>query len=532
MPLVESMRFSGENGAGKSTLINLLSGVLRPDEGTIRFAGQMYRRPDAAEAQRLGIAVVQQELSLSPIFRWPKTSRSAPCHGASASPTTAGMHSERPACLRAARSRRTSRSAGGGASARPAPDGGDRQGAVSPPKVLILDEPTSSLTAHEVRSCFRPAPPPPTAGHAILYISHRLNEVLELCEYVTVLKDGIRTADQPLAGSDPMRLVRLMVGRRSGDLFPAWEPTVREDDPRPGGSQPRCRNVQGIDLSIRRGEILGIGGLLGQGQEDDPARALRRHKGDGRSLRCGRRQEGRHDRRGTARGIAYVPADRKTRRLLLPLSIGFNLTSAAIRGLAYRGLRRSKDGSGSLRRLTTDLSVRGGTRKCRCSASPAAISRRSQSPNGSRCRQCCFCSTIRRAAWISRPSARSIFACGRWRRQVRRSYCSARTPLSLCMFATVSPSSVRVASPHFGRDQLSEEAIVAASIGSRQSAEGDGVGAGGRLPLYLCVQLRRNDGLRGLFVVVDAFGSLCLLFPGILSIGGCPKSPRAGFRLR
>ena len=93
------------------------------------------------------------------------------------------------------------------------------------PRVLILDEPTSSLSATETKILTDLLERLRDEGIAILYISHRLNEVMALCEHVTVLKDGVRTADQPLEGIDAAGLVRLMVGRDPGDLFPAWQPS-------------------------------------------------------------------------------------------------------------------------------------------------------------------------------------------------------------------------------------------------------------------------------------------------------------------
>src|SRR5260221_363284 len=150
---------------------------------------------------------------------------------------------------------------------RPRPMGESPKAPFPPPQVLSLRQPAPSLTAHEVRTLFDLLRGLRAQGLAILYISHRLNEVLELCEWVTVLKDGTRTADQSLAGSDPHALVRLMVGRQVGDLFPAWQPTAR-DEVALNVRNLRCRGVRGIDLTVRRGEILGVGGLLGQGQEE------------------------------------------------------------------------------------------------------------------------------------------------------------------------------------------------------------------------------------------------------------------------
>ena len=133
------------------------------------------------------------------------------------------------------------------------------------PRVLILDEPTSSLSATEDRILTELLHRLKEQGVAILYISHRLNEVMALCEHVTVLKDGVCTADRPLDGIDAAGLVRLMVGRDPGDLFPRWRPAPPR---RPSPSRASRRVVRGVDLEIRPGEVLGIGGLVGQGQED------------------------------------------------------------------------------------------------------------------------------------------------------------------------------------------------------------------------------------------------------------------------
>lgn len=350
----------GENGAGKSTLINLLSGVLRPDEGTIRFSDHDYASLTPREAQRLGIAVVQQELSLSPHlsvaenialgampqrFGFTDYSRLAAEVTAVCDQLGLAVPLDLPVEALPLGQRQMVEIA---------------KALFRRPKVLILDEPTSSLTAHEVRTLFDVLRALRSQGLAILYISHRLNEVLELCEYVTVLKDGTRTADQPLAGSDPHALVRLMVGRQVGDLFPAWQPTVR-DELALELTNLRCRGVHGIDLSVRKGEILGIGGLLGQGQEEATlalygaiAATADRFRVAGGQPRPATVVE------ANARGIAYVPADRKRDGLLLPLSVGFNLTLPAIRRLAYRGLRRLKHEAATIHRLISDLAVRGG----------------------------------------------------------------------------------------------------------------------------------------------------------------------------
>jgi ribose transport system ATP-binding protein len=350
----------GENGAGKSTLINVLSGVLKPDEGTIRFSGRDYTALTPRDAQQLGIAVVQQELSLSPHLSVAENI------ALGAMPRRFGFTDyNRLASEVGSVLKRVNLDVPLDLPVEGLPLGRRQMVEIAKalfrrPEVLILDEPTSSLSAHEVRTLFGLLRALRDQGLAILYISHRLNEVLDLCEFVTVLKDGVRTADQPLADSDPHALVRLMVGRQVGDLFPAWQPCVR-DEVALEVRNLRCPNVHGIDLSIRRGEILGIGGLLGQGQEEAmmalfgaiPAKADRFILDRGRAGPSTVIE-------ATSRGIAYVPADRKRDGLLLPLSVGFNLTLPAMRSLARRGWRRLRDEAAVIRGLMADLAVKGG----------------------------------------------------------------------------------------------------------------------------------------------------------------------------
>jgi len=151
-----------------------------------------------------------------------------------------------------------------------------------------------------------------------------------------------------------------MVGRRVSDLFPPWQATIRDEIVLEVQNL-RCRGVYGIDLTARSGEIFGIGGLLGQGQEEamlglygaiavttDRFTVSGSNPGPSTVIEA------------NARGIAYVPADRKRDGLLLPLSIGFNLILPAVRQLARRGLRRLRREAETIRQLMADLTVRGG----------------------------------------------------------------------------------------------------------------------------------------------------------------------------
>jgi ribose transport system ATP-binding protein len=348
----------GENGAGKSTLINLLSGVLRPDEGAVLIDGQERIGLTPAEARRLGIAVVQQELSLAP-------------HMSVAENIALGAMPRRRGFIDYAVLAREA----GRLCARLGLDApldlpverlplGRRQlveiakALWRRPRVLILDEPTSSLTAHETRTLFGLVRELEREGVAVLYISHRLNEVLALCSWVTVLKDGVVTADATLAGTDPRALVRLMVGREPGDLFPPRRSTATARVALTA-NELRAPGLECATFDLRYGEILGVGGLLGQGQEE----ALRTIFGD-LPLASGRLEIDGADRPprsfcdAIAAGLSYIPADRKREALLLPLPIRFNLVLPALRHLARHAVRRLAAEAATAAELVADLAIK------------------------------------------------------------------------------------------------------------------------------------------------------------------------------
>lgn len=315
----------GENGAGKSTLINLLSGALAIDSGAIEIDGQPISNMSPQAARRAGIAVVQQELSLTASLsiaeniglgayprRFGLIDYAALERGAAAVCKLVGLKEplSTPVGLLPLGRRQMVEIA---------------KALYRKPRVLILDEPTSSLSASETRTLIELLGVLRREGVAILYISHRLNEVMAIGEHVTVLKDGVRTADQPLAGTDAAGLVRLMVGRDPGDLFPTWQPSAQTPTvvSLTGFSAGMVRDVE---LTVREGEVLGIGGLVGQGQEDLllglygalPAKAASASVGAAQELPGS-------VPRANSLGLAYIPADRKREGLHLIHSILTNI---------------------------------------------------------------------------------------------------------------------------------------------------------------------------------------------------------------
>jgi len=353
----------GENGAGKSTLINLLSGTLAPDSGDILFDGEKIAALTPREAHRRGVAVVQQELSLAP-------------HLSIAENIGLGAYHRRGALIDYGELAAAAEEIGGKLGLVEPPDTpveqlplGRRQiveiakALFIKPRVLIFDEPTSSLAAPDVAMLMRLIRALRDEGAAILYISHRLNEILDFCDYVTVLKDGAVTADRPLAGLDPTGLVRLMVGRDPQNLFPPYVSHAT------GELALQTRNfrtaaARAIDFELRRGEILGIGGLVGHGQEDFmmglygavPAGADQfRVFANGREARAAPFAS---VAEANAVGIAYVPADRRKEGLLLPHSIDFNLLLPLF-GRSATARRRRAEETAITERLARRLNIRG-----------------------------------------------------------------------------------------------------------------------------------------------------------------------------
>jgi ribose transport system ATP-binding protein len=335
----------GENGAGKSTLINVLSGALAPDGGTVEVDGRPVRALCPTEARRAGIGVVQQELSLTSQLSIAENI------GVGAFPRRFGLIDYGALARRA---REVCDLVGLEADvATPVGDLalGARQmveiarALYRSPRVLILDEPTSSLSSHEAQKLTALLRRLRGQNVAVLYISHRLDEVIRLCDHLTVLKDGAVTADRVAEGVDAAGLVRLMVGRDPGDLFPKWasnatgEPIVRVAEFSTGP-------IGGVDLEIRRGEILGVGGLVGQGQEELLLGLAGAMPAEAREASINGKGGLPHTvRKANARGLVYIPADRKREGLHLIHPIAWNMLLpgfARARGLSMRHFARER----------------------------------------------------------------------------------------------------------------------------------------------------------------------------------------------
>jgi ABC-type sugar transport system ATPase subunit len=327
----------GENGAGKSTLINILTGAIPPDGGEIRLAGRRVHFRTSYEAARAGIAAVFQELSLVGSLSVAENIF------ANRQPVTWFNF------IRTAELRRRTREILKTFDAGIEPDMlvedlsiAQRQvleilkALAANPCVLLLDEPTSSLTERETEILFALIRRLRGEGEAIVYVSHHLPEVLELADRVTVLRDGYRVATKRRSEITEASLIRLMVGRELRDIYGA-----RGEFDREAGARLRVENLAragafaDVSFEIRPGEIVGIAGLVGAGRTE-LGRAIfgAEPASRGRIAIDGHEVRPRSPADAIRAGIAYVTEDRKSQGLFLHHGIRENLPAPRLERFA------------------------------------------------------------------------------------------------------------------------------------------------------------------------------------------------------
>ena len=328
----------GENGAGKSTLMNILGGNLRADAGRMRLNGQPYAPAAPGDAERAGIAFIHQELNL---FGNLSIAENLFLRGFPRSRNWLPFIHRRRMAERAGELLRE-------VDLPQAPDtlveqlsAGERQlveiakALALDARLIILDEPTTSLTARETERLFAIMARLRQRGITMLYISHSLGHVLQLCDEIVVLRDGAVVANEPTSAFTMDRLVALMVGRAITQLFPprAAKPTDQIVLDVRGVSQPGI--VRDITFQLHRGEILGVSGLMGAGRSElarilfglDPCAAgdIRLNGESINQLPPGERSR---------RGLAFLTEDRRAEGLCLEASIADNVTLVALRAQA------------------------------------------------------------------------------------------------------------------------------------------------------------------------------------------------------
>ncbi len=334
----------GENGAGKSTLMKVLGGVYTPERGEILIDGKVVRFAHPAEAREAGIGIIHQELSLLPyrsvaenIFVGREPNRSGVIDRAALRAQTleilARVGSSIDPDVECARLSVAEQQVVEIAKA-----------LSLNARILVLDEPTAPLDSVESAKLFKLIDELRRKGVALLYISHRMAEVFDIADRITVLKDGRRMAVLPAAEADVDTVVRFMVGRDVSDFYPPRAQTL-PGEPVIVLEQAGNEELDGVDLTIRAGEIVGVAGLESSGKialaraifGDLPFTRGTVRFADGRGAP-------RSPREATRRGIGYLPDDRKRDGLGLRQSLRDNaaLTLRAMAGAFMSPTRQAR----------------------------------------------------------------------------------------------------------------------------------------------------------------------------------------------
>lgn len=359
----------GENGAGKSTLLGVLAGVHSPTSGTIEFDGEPYAPRNPLDAVRAGIVTIHQELCSSPdltveqnivLGREPRVQRLG--MRALVDRTHVRRLAEHALDRIGARVAPTARVADLGPSERQLVE--IARALAFDVRLLVLDEPTSSLTAVEVERLFAVLTSLRDDGRAIVYVSHFLEEVMLIADRFTVLRDGRTVGSGEVASAEISGIVELMAGRRLDEVYPprrdrsrmAKEPTVLDVRDVVGKTLPREASFR-----LERGEILGVFGLVGAGRTEllrtliglDPARQRNIVVSMNADVRLGR-----GPREALAHGIGFASEDRKDEGLALDLTIAQNITLSGLERHARYGFVRSSSVRAAAERCADQFDVR------------------------------------------------------------------------------------------------------------------------------------------------------------------------------
>ncbi len=328
----------GENGAGKSTLIKIISGVEHPDSGEIRFRNQVVSMSTPLEAMALGIGTVYQELSLVPLRT---VAQNIFCRR---------EPKNRFGLIDIARMNREAGQLMQQMGLDIAPDTlvgdlrvGDQQvveiakALARGPELLILDEPTSALAKTEIERLFELLDRLKQSGINIIFISHKLDEILQIADSVTVLRDGSVTGAMKTAETDMDRIIELMVGRRLEEMFPEkasriGQPILSVKNFSLGGQ------FEGVNFDLYEGEVLGVFGLIGAGRTP-LAQAIcgAGPKDSGDLVLAGQKLDIRTPGEGIKNGLVYMTEDRLGDGLFLRLSVQENVIASSLAKYSQKG---------------------------------------------------------------------------------------------------------------------------------------------------------------------------------------------------
>jgi ABC-type sugar transport system ATPase subunit len=335
---------AGENGAGKSTLIKILAGIYKVDEGRVLLNGKELFFKEPVDAQRAGISVIHQELKLSETLTvaeniflgyLPRTKKLKLVDWKKMRIEAANIINALGAeldvdeivnSLSVAKKqiveicKAISRSA----------------------QIIIMDEPSATLTDRELSMLFNTVHNLKKNGFTIIYISHRMDEIFGLADYVTVLRDSRHIQTMPIGEVTREKLIHLMVGRELDNEFIKHNQKISGEIILEGRGLVRKGVLKDINIKVRRGEVLGIAGLVGSGRTELARALLGIDKPDQGEVFYNGKAVNWNFREAIRQGLGFVPEDRKLQGLILQFSVKRNITLTAISRIQRRGLVNRK----------------------------------------------------------------------------------------------------------------------------------------------------------------------------------------------
>lgn len=329
----------GENGAGKSTFVNVIGGVVKPDSGSIIFEGKHVQINDPKQAFETGIAVVHQELSLFPNL------------GIATNLFLSNLDEQKSLFVPDKKMEQDTREILNRVGLQhvlpktkvSALQPGEQQlveiarAIVANAKLIVLDEPTSSLADREIKTLFQIIHELRKEGVSIIFVSHRLDEVFQLCDRVTVLRDGKNIKTVETQAIDKSELVSLILGRKLSEMYSQAETNEAGEELLRVEDIWETSKLHGVSFSLHKGEILGIAGLLGSGRSELVRTIFGLRKRErGTIFLHGRPIQVRSPEDVISRGIGFITEDRHKEGLVLEKSLKDNVVMANLKMFANR----------------------------------------------------------------------------------------------------------------------------------------------------------------------------------------------------
>ncbi len=350
----------GENGAGKSTLIKILAGAYQADSGEIIYKGNHYANLSTREALDIGIRIIYQELNL---VRYMTVAENIFLGREPRTPLglidSKRMHAQAGNLLNELGVKLDLRMPVGELTVASQQMVEIAKALSQKADLIVMDEPSAILAGHELEQLFAIIRSLVAQGVTIVYISHRLDEVFDVADEVTVLKDGAVVGSSPIRGLTRPALIQMMVGRPLDEIFPRGSreredrvPVLVTEDI---SADPMPRHVS---LTLYGGEVLGLAGMVGSGRTElaralfgvEPLRA-------GRIMLNGKELQGHDPNRAMRAGLALVPEDRKTQGLFMGLPIRNNITLTILDRLTRFGIIRRREEVETVQKAKRDLSI-------------------------------------------------------------------------------------------------------------------------------------------------------------------------------